>query len=272
MQIPGTFAFFLGGGVLAIALLMGQQGHERPGYDDTPVLPGSRFRVHDSRRPYPRVVTPGTGATPPSDATVLFDGTSLDPWQRPDGQPATWELVDGAMQVHGGTIETKQHFGDCQLHIEWASPGKVAGRVRGHGQGRGNSGVFLMGRYEIQVLDSFASATYADGQAAAIYGQFPPLVNACRPAGAWQSYDIVFEAPRFAKKKLVRPAYVTVLHNGVIVHHHQALLGSTQYKRLAHYEPHAETGPLRLQDHGCPVRYRNIWVRPLGSYDTANDK
>ncbi len=169
------------------------------------------------------------------------------------------------MIVAGGTgdIQTKQHFGDCQLHIEWAAPVEV----KGESQGRGNSGVFLMGRYEIQVLDCYSNVTYADGATAAIYGQYPPLVNACRKPGEWQTYDIFFVAPRFEGEKLVSPAYVTVIHNGVLVHHHQELLGSTGHKILPSYEPHPPKGPIRLQDHGNPVRYRNIWIRDLKGYD-----
>ena len=247
-----------------------QQGETKParkvGYTDTPVLPGSKWRVHDADRPHPPVVTPPSPSTrerpgkPPSDAIVLFDGKDLSRWKGRKG-PARWlVLEDGSMQVNRtGDIETVQHFGDCQLHVEWATPERVTGRS----QGRGNSGVFLMGRYEIQVLDSYRNVTYADGQAAAIYGQKPPDVNACRPPGEWQTYDIVFRAPRFDGDRLVSPAYVTVLHNGVLVHDHVALLGPTRHRALPSYSPHPPKGPIKLQDHGNPVRYRNVWVRPL---------
>lgn len=241
------------------------------GYSDTPFLPGSRYRVHDGSRPQPRVVVPGTESTqeapgkPPSDAIVLFDGTSLDEWVGRDGGPAKWKVENGVMEVvpRTGDIQTKREFGDCQLHIEWCAP--VA--VKGESQGRGNSGVFLMGRYEIQVLDCYNNLTYPDGTTAAIYGQYPPLVNACRKPGEWQTYDIIWEAPRFEGDRLVRPAIITVLHNGVVVHHHTELLGATGHRNLPTYTPHPPVGPLRLQDHGDPVRYRNIWIRPLKGYD-----
>ncbi|MBC7235590.1 MAG: DUF1080 domain-containing protein [Chloroflexi bacterium] len=243
------------------------------GYDDTPFLPNSPWRVHDGRRPQPRIVTPGTPSTqekpglPPSDAVILFDGRDLSRWKGRDGK-ARWLVQDGYMEVNGtGNIETIEHFGDCQLHLEWAAPAEI----KGSSQGRGNSGVFLMGRYEIQVLDGYNNPTYADGMTAAIYGQYPPLVNACRKPGEWQTYDIFFVAPRFEGDKLISPAYVTVVHNGVLVHHHQAIMGPTGHRRLASYsEPHPPTGPLMLQDHGGDkVRYRNIWYRPLKGYDEA---
>jgi hypothetical protein len=228
---------------------------QEPGYTDTPRLPGQEWRVHDAARPRPPVVKPGEGTAPPADAIVLFDGTSLEDWT---GGP--WTLEDGAMVVNGkGSVSTKQSFGDCQLHLEWAAPKDV----QGDSQGRGNSGVFLMGRYEVQILDSFDNATYADGQAAALYGQFPPAVNACRPPGAWQTYDIYFRAPRFQGQELLSPAVVTVVHNGVLVHHARELLGATRHKEVAVYEAHGSEAPLELQDHGNPVRFRNIWIRRL---------
>ena len=242
------------------------------GYDDTPFLPNSRWRVHDGERPQRRVVTPGTESSqakpgrPPSDAVVLFAGTDLSKWKGRDGAPQ-WEVANGAVTVtRTGNIETIEHFGDCQLHIEWAAPAEV----KGDSQGRGNSGVFLMGLYEIQVLDSYDNRTYADGHAAAIYGQYPPLVNASRKPGEWQSYDIVFVAPRFEGSRLVSPAFVTVVHNGVLVHHHQAVQGPTGHRQLANYDtPHPPKGPLMLQEHKDAVRYRNIWIRPLKGYDEA---
>ncbi|MGC8668505.1 MAG: 3-keto-disaccharide hydrolase [Chthonomonadales bacterium] len=241
------------------------------GYDDTPVLPGIGYRVHDGTRPQPRVVQPGTPSTqdapgkPPSDAVILFDGSSLEGWLSVGGGPARWKVENGYMEVVPGTgdIETKEHFGDCQLHLEWAAPTVI----KGESQGRGNSGVFLMGRYEIQVLDCYDNPTYPDGTTAAIYGQYPPLVNACRKPGEWQTYDIIWEAPRFEGDRVVREARVTVLHNGVVVHHATSLLGPTQHRQLPHYEPHPPIGPLRLQDHGDLVRFRNIWYRPLKGYD-----
>jgi hypothetical protein len=241
------------------------------GYSDTPLLPGSPYRVHDGSRPQPRVVSPGTESAPerpgraPADALVLFDGTDLSHWMAMDGSPAKWKVEHGHMEVVPGTgnIQSRQHFGDCQLHLEWAAPAVV----KGEGQGRGNSGVFLMGRYEIQVLDCYQNPTYPDGTTAALYGQCPPLVNACRRPGEWQSYDILWLGPRFDGSRLVRPAYATVLHNGLVVHHHKELQGPTRHRQVTSYEPHAEAGPLVLQDHGDLVRYRNIWCRPLTDYD-----
>jgi len=244
------------------------------GYDDTPKLPGSKWRVHDGRRPQPRIVTPGSqdGAqhfgTAPSDATVLFDGADLSKWKSVDGGDAEWKVENGYVQVtRTGDIETREHFGDCQLHVEWAAPEEV----KGESQGRGNSGVFLLSLYEIQVLDGFDNPTYADGMTGAIYGQFPPLVNACRPPGEWQSYDVIFEAPKWVGDRLHKAATLTVLHNGVLVHHCRPALGPTDHKALPSYQDtSADTGPVRLQDHGDEVRYRNIWVRPLMDYDAAD--
>jgi hypothetical protein len=164
------------------------------------------------------------------------------------------------MEVNGtGSIRTQQEFGSVQLHLEWAAPG----RVESSSQGRGNSGVFLMGRYEVQILDSYENRTYADGSAAALYAQYPPDVNACRAPGEWQSYDIFFQAPKFEGDALVSPARVTVVHNGVLVHHARELLGATTHRNVAAYTAHAPTGPIELQDHGNPVRFRNVWARRL---------
>ena len=237
------------------------QEHERPpvGYTDTPYLPGNEWRVHDVERPAPAVVTPGIDTRAPSDAVVLFDGKDLSQWRSGEG-PAGWKVEQGFAEVNGtGNIESREQFGDCQVHLEWAAPAQI----ESSSQGRGNSGVFLMGRYEIQVLDSFENRTYADGSAGSLYGQHPPLVNACRKPGEWQTYDIVFRAPRFEGGKLASPARVTVLHNGVVVHDAQALLGDTRHREVASYSEHPPTGPLVLQDHGNPVRYRNVWVRRL---------
>ena len=236
-----------------------------PGYTDTPKLPDSQWRVHDSARPHPPIVTPGSAPSadrpgkPPSDAIVLFNGTDLSQWTGRDGK-AQWKIEGGAMVVNGtGEIRTRREFGSCQLHLEWATPAVV----KGDSQGRGNSGVFLMKRYEVQILDSHDNVTYADGQAASLYGQTPPLVNASRPAGAWQTYDIVFMAPVFDGDKVVSPARVTVFHNGVLAHHDKTLIGSTTHKRVGAYAPHPDAAPLALQDHGNPTRFRNIWIRPL---------
>jgi hypothetical protein len=223
---------------------------------------------HSLTRPKPPVVTPGpTLATlsPPSDAIVLFDGTSLAAWERAGetrGLPAGWRIIDGALEVvpGAGSIATRTGFGEVQLHVEWRTPAPPVGS----GQNRGNSGVFLMGRYEVQVLDSWQNDTYADGQAAAIYGQFPPLVNASRQPGEWQSFDIVFRRPIFdAAGKLAVPARMTVFHNGILVHQDAILLGPTSHTVRAPYEAHPELLPIQLQDHGTPVQFRNIWLRPL---------
>ncbi len=231
------------------------------GYTDTPIIPGQKWRVHDAERPRPPVIQPGTASTqnqpgqPPSDAIVLFDGKDLSQWRNQN-----WAIQDGAMIASKGNNETTNQFGTCQLHIEWAAPAEVKGRS----QGRGNSGIFLMGRYEIQVLDCYENETYADGQTAAIYGVHPPLVNACRKPGEWQTYDIIFEAPEFnEEKKMIRPATVTVFHNGVLVHYKREFLGPSGHRNVPPYVAHPPTGPLVLQDHGNPVRFRNIWVRPI---------
>lgn len=221
--------------------------------------------VHSMERPRPPVVDPGPAPPPapvPADAIVLFDGTDLAAWERVEGGPAGWAVKDGYVEVVGGSgsITTRRAFGDMQLHLEWAAPSPPSGE----GQGRGNSGVFLMGHYEIQILDSYDNDTYPDGQAAALYGQAPPLVNASRPPGEWQSYDIVFRRPRFGPDgRVERPARVTVWHNGVLVHDAAAFTGGTVHAQEARYAAHADRLPLRLQDHGNPVRFRNIWVREL---------
>jgi hypothetical protein len=211
----------------------------------------------------PRIVTPGkTSADPPSDAVVLFDGKSLASWRSSDGGPAKWQIRDGYVEVAAGTgdILTADSFGDCQLHIEWATPAVV----KGEGQERGNSGVFLMGHYEIQVLDSYDNKTYFHGQAGSVYKQYAPLVNASRPPGQWQSYDIIFRAPRFDEQgKPKERARVTVLHNGALIQNNVEIFGNTYNDRPAVYTAHAPLEPLRLQDHGNPVRYRNIWIRRL---------
>lgn len=245
----------------------------QPGYEDTPHLPGGQWRVHDPHRPHPPVVVPPTPANdagpgrPPSDATVLFDGANLDAWVGRSGGPAEWRLVAGqAMEVAPGTgdIRTKEDFAACQLHLEWRAPAKVLG----DSQGRGNSGVFLLGRYEVQVLDGYDNPTYADGAAAAIYGQHPPLANACVPPGVWHAYDIAFEPPIYRRGTLVKPAFMTVIHNGLVVQHRRELQGPTQHRALASYaEPHGPAGPVLLQDHGDRVQFRNIWIRVLATAD-----
>lgn len=242
------------------------------GYTDTPMLPGLPWHVHDPARPHPRMVVAGAlpGAAP-SDAVVLFDGKDLSKWGHraagaAPGAPlagATWPVRDGYFEVGKTDLYTREDFGDMQIHLEWAAPANA----KGASQDRGNSGLKIMGLYELQILDSYDNLTYADGQAASIYGQWPPLVNAARKPGEWQTYDVVFEAPRFEGDKLVKPAYLTVFWNGVMVHVHKELLGTTLHRQVGKYTAHAAERPLMLQDHNHPVHYRNIWVRRLTAYD-----
>ena len=249
---------------LAALAIFGQTVNHDLGYDDTPMLPGLPFHVHDPLRPHPPVVTPAAqSGGAPSDAIVLFDGKDLSQWQVP--QRGGWRVANGYFEVvpGNGDLTTKQKFGDVQLHVEWAAPAEI----RGTSQNRGNSGIFLQGRYEVQVLDSYQNPTYADGQAGALYGQWPPLANATRKPGEWQSYDIVFEAPKFEGGKMNKPAYATVLLNGVILHNHKELMGPTVHRQLARYAAQPAEDALVLQDHQQPVRYRNIWIRRLSTYD-----
>jgi len=224
-----------------------------------------KWAVHDETRPAPPVVDPGSAGPPapvPADAVVLFDGRDLSAWTNAKDAPAGWQVRDGYMEAVKGTgsIRTTRNFGDCQLHVEWASPSPGVGS----GQDRGNSGVFLMDMYEVQVLDSYDNRTYADGSAAAIYGQYPPLVNASRKPGEWQTYDIVFHAPRFdGTAALLSPARLTVFHNGILVQDNEELTGPTAHKARPAYKAHADKLPISLQDHSHPVRYRNIWIREL---------
>jgi len=206
--------------------------------------------------PEPEVIDPGDATTPPEDGIVLFDGTNLDAWKGGE----RWEIQDGYAISRGSGIVTKEEFGDIQVHLEWASPEKVTGK----GQGRGNSGIYLMGKYEVQILDSYDNETYFDGQAGSIYKQSPPMVNACRPPGEWQTYDILWTAPRFHEDgSLKSPAVITVLHNGVVIQNNYELEGATFWHKPPAYEKHPETGPISLQFHGNPVRFRNIWVRNI---------
>jgi len=227
--------------------------------------PDSNWAIHDLNRPLPPVVDPGPAGPSipaPSDAVVLFNGKDLSRWEDGKGAPAKWKVENGYLEVIAktGSIQTKRGFGDCQLHIEWAAPSAV----KGDGQERGNSGVFLMNIYEVQVLDGYNNKTYADGSTAAIYGQYPPLVNACRKPGEWQTYDIIFHRPLFDKDgKATRPARLTVFHNGILVHENAELTGPTEHKARPPYKTHQDKLPLSLQDHGNPVRYRNIWIREL---------
>ena len=235
----------------------------------------NEWRIHDWERPRPPIITPPTQSTQqqtgtaPSDAIVLFDGKDLANWRAMDGGAAKWIVKDGYMEsVKGaGYVRTLQGFGNCQLHIEFMTPTPT----QGSSQGRGNSGVFLMGKYEVQVLDSYDNVTYADGQCSALYGQYPPQVNVSRKPGEWQSYDIVFKAPKFDDAgEVVRPATITVFQNGVLTQDHVELLGPTNWCSRTPYSWHPEKLPLSLQDHGNPVRYRNIWVRELPAKGSAD--
>jgi hypothetical protein len=225
------------------------------------------WAVHDGNRPQPVRLTPGTFSQPdrpgrpPSDARILFDGKDLSGWQNDKGAPAPWVVQDGVMTVVPGTgqILSREQFGDCQLHLEWAAPSKV----EGDGQGRANSGVFLMGMLEIQILDSYDNVTYADGHAGAYYGINPPLALPIRPPGEWQVYDIVFRRPIYRGGQVLDPGYVTVFVNGVLVQDHTPLEGSGTHMTRTKPGPFPEKGPLSLQDHGNPMRFRNIWYRPL---------
>lgn len=241
------------------AVLLAQQ--KNPGYTDTPILPGQKWHVHDPERPHPQVVTPGnTPGGAPSDAVVLFDGKDLSHWTQHGRSDVKWTVHDGYFEVAPGTgdLISRDQFGDAQIHVEWSEPPDISGTD----QDRGNSGVYLMGRYEIQVLDSSGTVTYADGQAGALYGEFPPLVNPIRKPGEWNIYDIVVDAPKFDGGKLLKPMFVTLLFNGVLAHDHRELTGTTEHRAVGTYKPHGD-GPLLLQDHGARVRYRNIWVRRL---------
>lgn len=254
-------------------LLAGPLAAQDLGYKDTPMIPGTPWHVHDSDRPRPTVVTPGATfshfAPAPSDAIVLFDGKDLSKWSSRNGGEAEWKVGDGYCESVKGTgmIRTRDKFTDFQLHLEFATPEKV----EGSSQGRGNSGVMINGIYEVQILDSYNNPTYADGQAAALYGQQPPLVNASKPPGEWQTYDIVFESPRWdSAGQLTKKAAVTVLHNGVVVQHRQEYFGQTDgigglpHKSLGIYKaPHPPAVFIELQDHKNPVHFRNIWVREL---------
>ena len=213
--------------------------------------------------PEPKVITPGkTLSEAPADAIILFNGTTAASWQHKNGTEAKWLVADNVLTVKAGSgdIQTKQKFGDCQLHIEWRTPSVV----KGEGQGRGNSGIFFMGLYELQILDSYENKTYPNGQAASIYKQHIPLVNACKPPGEWQSYDIIFTAPRFSDNgSLLEPARITVIQNGVLVQNNVTIWGGTQYIGLPTYVKHGAKESIALQDHGNPTSFRNVWIREL---------
>ena len=249
--------------ILAGSLLAGVAVATLHADDPRPAAEARRWRQHDIERPHPPVVEPRDNpALPPKDAVVLFDGSNLDAWQAPGGRPARWRVVDGAMETvpGAGMIETKGKFGDVQVHVEWAAPQTPNGK----GQDRGNSGLFLLGQYEVQILDSYQADTYADGQAGAIYGQYPPLANAARPPGQWQTYDIAFRRPRFdGSGHLLEPARLTVFHNGVLIQNNEEPFGPSSWLKWLPYSNGPAKGPIALQDHDHPVRFRNLWVREL---------
>ena len=227
------------------------------GYKNTPKLPWCDYLVHDPDRPAPRRIDPGPAPAPspiPSDAIVLFDGTSLAAWNE-----TQWSVQDKEIVAGAGSLVSKQEFGDLQLHVEWLAPADWEGPW----DNRGNNGVVLMGSYEIQIFDSFNEKLYPDGQAAAVYAQTPPLVNACRKPGEWQSFDISFTAPRWDGDQLVSPPRITMHHNGVLVHLNQEIFGRTGHKVLPRHRPGVNSGPIILAGHHCPVRFRNLWVRKL---------
>ena len=233
------------------------------GFTDTPKIAGSKWHIHDPARPQPPVVAPGKTfsheAPAPADALVLFDGKDLSKWAGEKGAEPEWKVENGYAEATKGKIRTRDEFGNFQLHLEFATPSKVSGS----GQGRGNNGVNIFGRYEIQILDSFNNPTYADGMVGAIYGQKPPLVNSAKPPGEWQTYDIIWEAPLFDGDKVTKKANVTVLHNGLLLHHRAELVGNTPWRAMPKYTPHPPKGFIELYYHSNPVRFRNIWVRPI---------
>jgi hypothetical protein len=242
-------------------VVQAQDGSGVFGYKDTPLQPWSGFHVHDPDRPAPPTVTPppiagGDAAlAAPSDAIVLFGGQDLDQWEANQ-----WRVEDGCLVATEGPMRTRQEFGDCQLHLEWMAPAEPADSV----WNRGNNGVFLLGEIEVQIFESYTTKIYPDGQAAAIYAQTPPLVNACRKPGQWEAYDILFRAPRFDEQgKLLEPARLTMLHNGILVHLNQEIYGHTPHAGLANYDAVPPRGPIALGAHHCPVRFRNIWIRSL---------
>ena len=259
--------------VATAAMMTGARAADSPniGYSDTPIIPGTKWHVHDGERPAPRVVKSGESfshmAPPPADAIVLFDGKNLSKWEKSDGggEPK-WKVENGYMQVveESGSIQTRDRFDDFQLHLEFATPAKVDG----NSQGRGNSGVLMNGVYEVQVLDSYHNPTYPDGQCGAIYGQSPPLVNASKPPGVWQTYEIIWENPRWdGSGKLIKKANVTVIHNGLVLHHRKEYTGESLHKAVGTYKRHESTAFIQLQDHNNPMRFRNVWLRKLGHYD-----
>ncbi|MCF7765725.1 MAG: DUF1080 domain-containing protein [Verrucomicrobia bacterium] len=269
---PSKTSFLLLAATAAFFAVSSQSAESKGlGYSNTPIIPGTQWHVHDGDRPQPRLVQPGETfshmAPAPADAIVLFDGKDLSKWSDGSGGAAKWKIQDGFMEVapKTGSIQTRERFDDFQLHIEFATPAKVDG----NSQGRGNSGILMNGIYEVQVLDSYHNPTYPDGQAGALYGQTPPLVNASKAPGTWQTYDIIWENPRWDDAgKIVKKAAVTVIHNGVVLHHRREYIGHTPHQAVGNYnKPHESTAFIQLQDHNNPMRFRNIWLRKLGSYD-----
>ena len=243
--------------VAAAELVYAKDGSGVFGYKDTPKLPWCEWLVHDCDRPAPKRINPGPAQPPlpaPADAIVLFDGKDLSQWQS-----TQWKVEDGCIVAGDGSFRSKASFGSCQIHVEWMAPKDF----KGPWENRGNNGVMLMGLYEIQIFDSFNEKLYPDGQAAAIYGQTPPLVNVTRPPGEWQSFDIIFTAPIFEGEKLVRAPRVTMFHNGVLVHLNEEIHGEVWHRVLPVFRRKMNQGPLAFGGHGCPVRFRDIWVRPL---------
>ena len=297
MDMPKIIAL---GGCLAVAFCLtvnaadkkadAKKGAKKEDHPNAPAPPGPAVRanpfgwkIHDMDRPAPAVVTPGaTPGAPPSDAIVLFGGKDLSAWEQAEvrlepnsKQPdkpkrvltgkkivPKWKIENGYVECAPGTgdIFTKEAFGDCQLHLEFATPAKV----EGDSQHRGNSGIFFLSTYELQVLDAYNNPSYSDGITGALYGQFPPYVNICKPPGEWQTYDVVFRGPRFDDKgNITRKAHFTVILNGVVVQADSELIGPTSHGKRDPYNAHADKLPLKLQDHNNTGRYRNIWIRPL---------
>lgn len=260
MKHPAILAISLLSGIVSYAQEEGYHAYEHPGYEDTPLVTRGDFPVHSDKRPLPpRVqVHPdfrAQGSPPPADATVLFDGESTLGFEANE-----WKIEDGLLIATKGGLRTQDAYGDFQLHLEWRTPDPALATKTGN---LGNSGVYIMGKYEVQIYDSYSAKIYADGGAGAVYGQTAPAVNISRKPGEWQTYDIIWHAPVFVDGKLVKPAFVTVLHNGVVIQNHTEVLGPTGHKTAPAYEAHAPRLPFYIQAHGSPVAFRNIWIREL---------
>ncbi len=234
--------------------------YKHPGYDTTPLITREGYHVHQDDRPSPTRVTldptfAGRGTPPPADATVLFGGSTMEQFQENE-----WTIENGILTATKGGLRTKTSYGDFQLHLEWRTPDPA---LASHTGNIGNSGIYIMGLYEVQIYDSYSSRVYADGSAGAIYGQTPPLVNVSRPPHQWQTFDVIFHAPIFEDGELLKEAFITVLHNGVVVQNHTKVLGPTKHKSALAYKAHAPRKPISFQAHGSPVSFRNIWIRDL---------